>query len=76
VTIGVIRINPAMLKRDEKDLTKLDIIMPIADFKKSPTGKLDCSNLNVSLTFEGNILFMAVVSFPNISGAADISFAS
>ena len=30
-----------MLKREEKELTKLDKMITIEDFKNSPTGKLD-----------------------------------
>ena len=76
VTIGVIRINPAMLKRDEKDLTKPDIMTTIVDFKNSPSGKLDWSKLSESPNFEGSVPFRAVVSFSAIIGATVISLVS
>ena len=65
-----------MLKRDEKELTKLDIIITIVDFKNSLTGKSDLSKLNVSLIFVGNVPLNALVSFSEIAGAADVSFVS
>ena len=48
----------------------------IVDFKNSPTGKLDCSKLKVSLSFDGNVPFNALVNFSEIAGAVDISCVS
>ena len=67
---SVININPTILKRDEKELTKLDMTIMIVDFKNSPTGKLDWSKLKVSLSFDGKVPFNALVN-PTVNALDD-----